>query len=217
MADKGTAPFDSKTFLTKIVGGKMILNPQKKQIIFSQGDPADAVFYIMKGKVSISVLSPTGKEAIIAMLERGSFFGESCLNGQAMYTKTATSMEQSEIVRIEKGAMLRALHDEPTVVEPFMAHLLSRNFRTEEDLVDQLFNSSEKRLARILLLMAHIGKESKTETIIPKVSQEVLAEMVGTTRSRVSFFMNKFEKLGFIDKKEKLRVHSSLLKIVLHD
>src|ERR1700693_4401698 len=161
MPGKRTAPFDSTTFLTKIGVGKTILKPQKKQIIFSQGDPADAIFYIMRGKVSISVLSATGKEAIIAMLERGSFFGESCLNGQAMYTKTATSIEQSEIVRIEKGAMIRALHDEPAVKEPFMAHLLSRNFRIEEDLVDQLFNSSEKRLARILLLMAHIGTESK--------------------------------------------------------
>ncbi|MHB8483002.1 MAG: Crp/Fnr family transcriptional regulator [Nitrospiria bacterium] len=217
MPAKRPALFNSKIFLKTVGSGKTILKFQKKQIIFSQGDAADAVFYILEGKVQLSVVSQKGKEAIVAILERGDFFGEACLTGQLIRMKTATSMAESEIVRIEKSAMIRVLHDEPVFSELFMVHLLSRNLRIEEDLVDQLFNSSEKRLARILLLLAHFGKESKIETIIPKISQETLAEMIGTTRSRVSFFMNKFEKLGFIDKNGGLRVHSSLLNIVLHD
>jgi CRP/FNR family cyclic AMP-dependent transcriptional regulator len=209
--------FDWKPILKEVGSGKTVLKPPKKQIIFSQGDPADAVFFIQEGKVRLSLVSPRGKEAIVASLGSSDFFGEACLTGQLIRIKTATSMTDCEIYRIEKSAMIRLLHDNASFSELFMAHLLSRNIRIEEDLVDQLFNSSEKRLARLLLLMAHTGKEPRVETVIPKVSQEALAEMIGTTRSRVSFFMNKFEKLGFIDKKGGLRVHSSLLKIVLHD
>jgi CRP-like cAMP-binding protein len=209
--------FDPKTFLTIVGIGKTILKSRKKQIIFSQGDAADAVFYLLEGKVKLTVVSPKGKEAVVAVLGRANFFGEACLAGQLVRIATATSMEDSRIVRIEKNAMIRVLHEESTFSELFMSYLLSRNIRIEEDLVDQLFNSSEKRLARILLLLAHVGKESKTEPIIPKISQETLADMVGTTRSRISFFMNKFRKLGFIEYNGGLHVHSSLLDIVLHD
>jgi CRP-like cAMP-binding protein len=178
---------------------------------------AEAVFYIQGGKVKLSVVSQQGKEAVVAILEQGSFFGESCLAGQTVRTATATALEDSRIVRIDKGAMIRLLHEEPTFAELFMSYLLAHTIRIQEDLVDQLFNSSEKRLARILLLLAHFGKEGKPEPVIAKVSQEMLAEMIGTTRSRVSFFMNKFRKLGFIDYNGGLYVHSSLLNIVLHD
>jgi CRP-like cAMP-binding protein len=217
MAHKQTIQFDSKTFLTKVGSGKTILKSRKKQIIFSQGDAADAVFYLLEGRVKLTVISPKGKEAVVAILGRADFFGEACLAGQLVRIATATSMEDSTIVRIEKNAMIRVLHEEPTFSELFMSYLLSRNIRIEEDLVDQLFNSSEKRLARILLLLAHFGKESETEPIIPKISQETLADMVGTTRSRISFFMNKFRKLGLIDYNGGLKIHSSLLNIVLHD
>ncbi|HXN06777.1 MAG TPA: Crp/Fnr family transcriptional regulator [Nitrospiria bacterium] len=217
MATKQPTLFQIDPFLNKFGARKTVLNYSKNQILFSQGDNADAVFNILKGKVSISVISPRGKEAIIATLDRGSFLGESCLNGQTTHTSTATAIEQSEIVRISKGAMIQALHDDPVFSEYFMVHLVSRNLRIEEDLVDQLFNSSEKRLARILLILANVGKDNKPEVILPKISQEALAEMIGTTRSRVSFFMHRFEKLGFIDKHDGLRVHSSLLKIVLHE
>ena len=217
MAPKRTTPFNPQTFLTKVGRGKTSLKSPKKQIVYSQGDVAEAVFYIQGGKVKLSVVSQQGKEAVVAILEQGSFFGESCLAGQIVRTATATALEDSSIVRIDKDAMLRVLHEEPTFAELFMSYLLAHTIRIQEDLVDQLFNSSEKRLARILLLLAHFGKEGKPEPVIAKVSQEMLAEMIGTTRSRVSFFMNKFRKLGFIDYNGELHVHSSLLNIVLHD
>ncbi|MCG3116713.1 MAG: Crp/Fnr family transcriptional regulator [Candidatus Manganitrophus sp. SA1] len=217
MARKRSLPFNANTFLAIVGGGKAILNSPKKQSLFLQGDAADAVFYIQSGKVKLTVVSPKGKEAVVAILGRADFFGEGCLAGQSVRMATAISMEDSTIVRIEKAAMIRVLHEEPAFSELFMAYLLSRNIRIEEDLVDQLFNSSEKRLARVLLLLAHFGKEGKAELVIPKMSQETLAEMVGTTRSRVSFFLNKFKKLGFIEYNGELRVHSSLLNIVLHD
>ena len=175
------------------------------------------MFYIQTGQVKLTVVSAQGKEAVIAILEPGSFFGEGCLAGQLVYMATATAMGNSTLVRIDKQAMIRVLHDEPSFSEMFLAYLLSRNIRIQEDLVDQLFNSSEKRLARVLLLMAHFGKEGKSEAIIPKISQEMLAEMIGTTRSRVSFFMNKFRKLGFLEYNGGVHVHSSLLSVVLHD
>ena len=210
-------PLIPSYFSSKVGKGKTILLSPKKHTIFSQGDAADAVFYIQTGKVKLTVVSQQGKEAVIAILERGAFFGESCLAGLAIRTATATAVEDSNIVRINKDAMIRVLHEEPTFAELFMAYLLAHTIRVEEDLVDQLFNSSEKRLARVLLLLAHFGKEGKPETVITKISQETLAEMIGTTRSRVSFFMNKFRKMGFIDYNGELHVHSSLLNVVLHD
>jgi CRP/FNR family cyclic AMP-dependent transcriptional regulator len=216
--NKPTPSFAAKTFLSIIDRGKKILTLKKNQILFSQGDPSDAVFYILEGKVKLTVVSLKGKEAVIAVLERGAFLGEACLTAQLVCMKTATSMGASRIVRIEKADMLRVLHEEPAFSELFMAYLLSRNIRIEEDLVDQLFNSSEKRLARVLLLLAHYGKESnKTELLTLKINQETLADMIGITQSKVSFFMNKFRKLGFIDNIGGLHVHSSLLKIVLQD
>ncbi len=217
MARKPTPPFNLTTFLAKTDGGKRILQAKKKQIIFSQRDAADAVFYIQEGKIKLTVLSAKGKEAVIAILEPGSFFGEACLTGQSVRVATATALDASTILQIDKSAMIRTLHEEPTFAELFTTYLLTRNIRIESDLVDQLFNSSEKRLARMLLLLAHFGKEDKPEPIIPKISQETLAEMVGTTRSRISFFMNKFKKLGFIHDDNGLHVHSSFLNIVLHD
>jgi CRP-like cAMP-binding protein len=217
MKGKQIAPFDPQTFLKQIGSGKTALTSPKKQILFSQGDASDGVFYIQTGKVKLSVVSQQGKEAVIAILEKGSFFGEGCLAGQLVCMATATTAEDSTLVRIEKTAMIRVLHDEPAFSELFLAYLLGRNIRIQEDLVDQLFNSSEKRLARVLLLMAHFGKEGKPEQVVPKVSQEMLAEMIGTTRSRVSFFMNKFRKLGFVYYNGGLHVHSSLLNLVLHD
>lgn len=203
--------------MSLINGGKTVLKKENDQTLFSQGDDSDAVFYILEGKVKLVVVSPQGKEAVIAVLETGAFFGEACLTTQAIRIATAVSMGETEVIRIHKAAMLRVLHDEPAFSELFLSYLLTRNIRIEADLVDQLFNSSEKRLARVLLLLAHFGKESKTERILPKISQETLSEMIGTTRSRVSFFMNKFEKLGFIDTNDGLHIHSSLLNIVLHD
>ncbi len=217
MKAKHVAPFDPRTFLKQVGSGKTTLTSPKKQIIFSQGDAADAVFYIQTGKVKLSVVSQQGKEAVIAVLGKGSFFGEGCLAGQLVCMATATTTEDATLVRIEKTAMIRVLHNEPAFSELFLAYLLGRNIRIQEDLVDQLFNSSEKRLARVLLLMAQFGKEGKPEPVVPKVSQEMLAEMIGTTRSRVSFFMNKFRKLGFVYYNGGLHVHSSLLNIVLHD
>ena len=217
MARKHPPRFNPKLFLAKVSNGKTMLAPRKRQIIFSQGDAADAVFYIQKGRIKLSTLSQEGKEAVVAILEPGNFLGEGCLAGQLVCMTTATSLENSTLVRIDKQAMIDTLHNEPTFTELFLAYLLARNIRIEEDLVDQLFNSSEKRLARVLLLMAHFGKEGKAEAIIPKISQDMLAEMVGTTRSRVSFFMNKFRKLGFLDYNGGVHVHSSLLNIVLHD
>ncbi|HEU4686037.1 MAG TPA: Crp/Fnr family transcriptional regulator [Nitrospira sp.] len=217
MARAGIAPFDPQLFLTKVGKGKTTIISPKKHALFSQGDVAEAVFYIQAGKVKLTVVSQQGKEAVIAILERGAFFGESCLAGQAVRTATATAVEDSSIVRIDKSAMISVLHEEPAFAELFMAYLLAHTIRIEEDLVDHLFNSSEKRLARVLLLLAHFGKEGKPETVIAKISQETLAEMIGTTRSRVSFFMNKFRKLGFIEYNGELHVHSSLLNVVLHD
>jgi CRP/FNR family transcriptional regulator, cyclic AMP receptor protein len=214
---KHLAPFDPQTFLKQVGSGKTTLTCPKNRILFSQGDVADAVFYIQTGQVKLTVISTQGKEAIVALLEPGAFFGEGCLAGQLVCMGTAAAAETSTVVRIDKQAMIRVLHDEPTFSELFLAYLLARSIRIQEDLVDQLFNSSEKRLARVLLLMAHFGKEGKAETIIPKISQEVLAEMIGSTRSRVSFFMNKFRKLGFLEYNGSMHVHSSLLNVVLHD
>ena len=190
---------------------------RKDQIVFSQGDPADAVFYIESGKVKVTVVSEQGKEAVVAILGTNEFFGEGCLAGQAQRIATVATMTESVIVRLEKAAIVRVIHQEPAFSGMFIAHLLARAIRVEADLVDQLFNSSEKRLARLLLLLANFGKEEKPEPIIAKISQETLAEMIGTTRSRVSFFMNKFRKLGFIDYNGRIEVHSSLLNVVLHE
>ena len=217
MARKQPPRLDPKVFLQKVGHGKSLMLTGKRQLIFSQGDAADAVFYVQTGQVKLTVLSEQGKEAIIAMLEPGSFFGEGCLAGHQVCMATATAVKYSSVVRIDKQTMIRALHDDPSFSELFLAFLLSRNIRIQADLVDQLFNSSEKRLARVLLLMAHLGKEGKSEAIIPKISQEQLAEMVGTTRSRVSFFMNKFRKLGFLEYNGGVHVHTSLLTVVLHD
>jgi CRP/FNR family cyclic AMP-dependent transcriptional regulator len=211
------AKFNPQKFLAQVGTGKTTLTCPKKRILFSQGDAADAVFYIQTGQVKLTVISSQGNEAIVALLEPGAFFGEGCLAGQLVCMATAAAAETSTVVRIDKQAMIRVLHDESTFSELFLAYLLARSIRIQEDLVDQLFNSSEKRLARVLLLMAHFGKEGKADAIIPKISQDMLAEMIGTTRSRVSFFMNKFRKLGFLEYNGSLHVHSSLLNIVLHD
>jgi CRP-like cAMP-binding protein len=219
VAAKNLSAFDPKTFLSTTNGGRKIVAVPKKQTIFVQGDSSDAVFYIQTGKVKLTVVSEAGKEATIGMLSEGDFFGEGCLTGQLLRLCTATAVTDCSVMRIDKKSMVEVLHREQAFSEMFVAYLLARNIRYEEDLVDQLFNSSEKRLARILLLLAHFGKEGVHETPIPNVSQETLAEMIGTTRSRVSFFMNRFRELGFIDYHggEDLRVHSSLLNIVLHD
>jgi len=217
MTSKPTLSFNPKTFLAQVGNGKTNLTSTKKRTFFSQGDTADAVFYIQAGKVQISVVSQQEKEAVVAMLETGAFFGEECLAGQLMRMATATAVGKSSIIRIDKQAMIAVLHEEPTFSELFMGYLLSRNVRIQADLVDHLFNSSEKRLARVLLLMAHFGKEGKPQAVIAKISQETLAEMIGTTRSRVSFFLNKFRKLGFIEYNGQMHVHSSLLNVVLHD
>ena len=212
------AKFDSKKFLWTIDGGRTIRAYEKKQTIFAQGDSSDAVFYIQKGKVRLTVVSQSGKEATIGILNEGDFFGEGCLTGQPLRMSSAAAMTNCSVMRIEKKSMIEVLHREHAFSDMFVAYLLTRNIRYEEDLVDQLFNSSEKRLARMLLLLAHFGKEGVPETVIPQISQETLAEMIGSTRSRVSFFMNRFRKLGFIDYGESgLQVHSSLLNVVLHD
>ena len=218
-ASKKLSKFDPKTFLSTINGGRKIEAFPKKQTIFAQGDSSDAVFYIKEGKVKLTVVSQIGKEATIGILNKGDFFGEGCLTGQPFRLCSATPMTDCSVMKIDKKSMIEVLHGEHAFSDMFVAHLLTRNIQYEEDLVDQLFNSSEKRLARILLLLAHFGKEGKAEVLVPKISQESLAEMVGTTRSRVSFFMNRFRKLGFIDYHAgaALQVHSSLLNIVLHD
>jgi CRP/FNR family cyclic AMP-dependent transcriptional regulator len=214
---KRKAPFNVKRFLSQIGRGKTLLACRKKQILFSQGDVADSVFYIQTGRVKLSVVSQRGKEAAIALMDAGSFFGEGCLAGKLVRLTSATVVDESTIVRIDKQVMIHVLEHEPTFSSMFLEYILARNLRIQEDLVDQLFNSSEKRLARVLLLLAHFGKEGKPEPVIAKVSQEMLAEMIGTTRSRVNFFMNKFRKLGFLEYNGGLHVHSSLLNIVLHD
>ena len=217
MKRKAKPPFDSKTFLAKANVGRSISKYRKNQIVFSQGDPADSVFYIRDGKVKVTVISEQGKEAVVAVLGSDEFCGEGCLTGQLRRVATAAAMTECEIMRLEKEAVVRVLHDEPAFSEMFISHLLARTLRVKADLVDQLFNSSEKRLARELLLLANFGKEGRPETIIAKVSQATLAEMIGTTRSRVSHFMNKFRQLGFIKYNGTLEVHSSMLSVVLHD
>ncbi len=209
--------FDPKLLLSKLGNGKTSQVYVDKQVIFSQGDAADAVYYITKGKVKLTVVSKRGKEAVIAILRPGDFFGEGCLAAQPIRLSTATAVEQTSIKYMSKAKMVGLLKREPEFSEVFIAYLLSRNIRIEEDLVDQLFNSSEKRLARVLLLLAQYGKDSTPEAVLPKMSQETLAEMIGTTRSRVNFFMNKFRKLGFIDYNGSLHVHSALLNVVLRD
>ena len=214
---KTKLPFDVKVFLTKTNGEKMVLSYQINDRLFVQGDPADAIFYIQKGKVKLTVVSKHGKEAVVALLGDGDFLGEGCLAGQPLRMATAVAITTCSIMRLEKAGVVRLLHDEPSFSEMFVAHLLSRNIKIEEDLVDQLFNSSEKRLARVLLLLANFGKEGRPEEVIPKMSQETLAEIIGTTRSRVSFFMNRFRKLGFIEYNGSLKINSSLLNVILHD
>jgi CRP-like cAMP-binding protein len=218
-AAKKLRQFDPEIFLSIINGGRKVLALPKKQTIFAQGDSSDAVFYIQKGKVKLTVVSKSGKEATIGILKEGDFFGEGCLSGQRLRMCSAIAMTDCSVMRIDKKIMLNVLHEEHAMSDIFVAYLLTRNIRYEEDLVDQLFNSSEKRLARLLLMLAHFGKEEEAKTVIPEISQEILAEMVGTTRSRVSFFMNRFRELGFVDYKGQsgLQVHSSLLNAILYD
>jgi CRP/FNR family cyclic AMP-dependent transcriptional regulator len=215
--DTNQAIFDPREFLAKVGEGKTILEFRKDEIVFAQGDVANTVFYIQKGRVKVVVISEQGKEAVVGILEPGQFFGEGCMNGHSLRIATTTAIEECLVTAITKTAMLAALHDQPTFSELFMTYLLTRNSRIEEDLIDQLFNSSEKRLARLLLLLANFGKEGSPQPITPNISQETLAEMIGTTRSRVSFFMNKFRKLGFISYNGKIEVNSSLLTAVLYD
>jgi CRP-like cAMP-binding protein len=217
MKRKGKLSFDPKRFLAKVGKGKTISKYRKDQIVFSQGQVADAIFYIQQGKVKLTVVSEQGKEAVVAILEPGQFFGEGCLNGHPLRMGSTRAMDECVITRLEKATMIATIHNEPEFSELFMTYLLTRNSRIEEDLIDQLFNSSEKRLARLLLLLANFGKEGKPEPIVGKFSQETLAEMIGTTRSRVSFFMNKFRKLGFIEYNGKIEVHNSLLNVILFD
>jgi len=220
-AAKKIRGFDPDTFLATIGDGRKIVSVPKKQMIFAQGDRADAIFYVQKGKVRLTVVSKEGKEATIAIVSEQSFFGEGALAGQVLRMGSAAAMTDCELLRVERKAMMDVLHRENSLSDLFVAYLLARNIRYEEDLVDQLFNSSEKRLARVLILLAHFGKEGIPQTVIPKISQEALAAMVGTTRSRVSFFMNRFRKMGFIDyaggPEGALQVHTSLLNVVLHD
>jgi CRP/FNR family cyclic AMP-dependent transcriptional regulator len=217
MAKKRRSSFNTKSFLARVGNGRSIGKYRKGQIVFSQGDAGDAVFYIQKGKAKLTVVSEQGKEAVIAILGTDEFFGEGCLAGQVQRMATVTAMADSVIARLEKSAIIQVIHQEPAFSEKFIAHLLGRSIRIEADLVDQLFNSSEKRLARMLLLLANFGKDGAPEPVIAKISQETLAEMIGTTRSRVSFFMNKFRKLGFIEYNGGIKIHSSLLNVVLHD
>jgi CRP/FNR family cyclic AMP-dependent transcriptional regulator len=214
---RGGRSFDVKVFLNTVDGGRTVTSYRKNRQIFAQGDAADSVFHIQEGQVKLSVVSEVGKEAVVALHGTGDFFGEGCLSGQSLRLATATALTDCVIMRLDKAAIVRVLHEQPKFSEMFLAYILARNARVEADLVDQLFNSSEKRLARLLLLMANFGKEGRPEPVIAKVSQETLAEMVGTTRSRVSFFMNKFRKLGFIDYNGDLEIHNSLLNMVLHD
>jgi CRP/FNR family transcriptional regulator, cyclic AMP receptor protein len=218
-AAKKQRKFDPHIFLSTIDSGRRIVAFLQKQTIFAQGDPSDAVLYIQEGKVKLTVVSQSGKEATIGILNKGDFFGEGCLTGQPLRMCTATALIDCSVMRIEKKAIMEVIHRERVFSDMFVAYLLARTIRYEEDLVDQLFNSSEKRLARVLLLLAHFGKDGKPEVVIPKISQGALAEMVGTTRSRVNFFMNRFRKLGFVDYQagDELQVHSSLLNVVLHD
>ena len=217
MQDATQWAFDPKEFLAKVGEGKTIIEFRKDQVVFAQGDAANTVFYIQKGRVKVVVISEQGKEAVVGILGSGQFFGEGCMNGHSLRIATTTAIEECLVTVITKAAMLAALHSQPKFSELFMAYLLTRNSRIEEDLIDQLFNSSEKRLARLLLLLAIFGKEGTPQPISPNISQETLAEMIGTTRSRVSFFMNKFRKLGFISYNGKIEVNSSLLTAVLYE
>ena len=217
MAKKSRAKFDPEAFLAKADGGVTISKYRKGQVVFAQGDPADSVFYIREGRIKIAVVSDQGKEAVVAFLKAGDFIGEGCLTGRPRRISTARALQDSVITRVDKATMARILREQPNFSERFTAHLLARMIRVEEDLVDQLFNSSEKRLARALLLLANFGKDGKQEPVIAKVSQETLADMIGTTRSRVSHFMNKFRQLGYVDYNGDLEVHSSLLDAVLHE
>ena len=210
-------PFDPKVFLSKVNGGRTISTYQKGQIVYAQGDPGEAVFYIQSGKAKKIVVSEQGKEAVVALLGTGDFFGEGCLRGETLRLAAVSAMTESVIMRIPKENIVRVIHEEPAFAEMFISHLLHRNSRVEEDLVDQLFNSSEKRLARTLLLLANFGKEGEPEPILAKISQETLAEMIGTTRSRVSAFMNKFRQLGLIDYNGRIEIRRSLLNVVLHE
>jgi CRP-like cAMP-binding protein len=214
---KEKLPFDPKAFFTKVNGGKTVAEYGKNQVVFRQGDPADSVFYIQTGKTKVTVFSEQGKEAVVAILGPGDFFGEGCLAGQVLRLATVTAITETSVMRIPKAEIVGIIHTEAAFAELFISHLLARNTRVEADLVDQLFNSSEKRLARTLLLLANFGKEGDPEPVLAKISQETLAEMIGTTRSRVSFFMNKFRKLGFIDYNGRIEVHRSLLNLVLHE
>ena len=217
MVKKANTNFDPKVFLATANGGRTLIKYRKNEIVFSQGSPADSVFFIQKGKVKVTVVSAQGKEAVVAIFGDNEFCGEGCLTGQPRRLATAIAMTECEIMKIEKATLIRVLHEEPAFSEMFVSYLLSRTIRVEEDLVDQLFNSSEKRLARALLLLANFGKVGRPELVIAKVSQETLAEMIGTTRSRVSFFMNKFRKLGLINYNGHLEIHNSLLDVVLHE
>jgi CRP/FNR family transcriptional regulator, cyclic AMP receptor protein len=217
MPSKRVRSVDPQTFLASVGAGRSAMKYKRGQPIFRQGDAADAVFYIQNGKAQVTVVSEQGKEGVIGMLEAGEFLGEGCLAGQPLHMASASAAEESAIVRIEKDAMVRALRDHPTFSQLFMAYLLSRNVQIEADLVDQLFNSSEKRLARVLLLLAHFGKDGKLDPVIPHINQDILAARVGTTRSRINYFMNKFRKLGFIEYNGSLKVHSSLLNVIVHD
>ncbi|MGC8484118.1 MAG: Crp/Fnr family transcriptional regulator [Candidatus Baltobacteraceae bacterium] len=210
-------PFDAEVFLGAVGAGRKIEQYETGSVIYSQGDAAASVYYILDGKIKLTVLSPSGKEAVIAILGQGDFFGEGCLNGQALRMATAVVQEYASLATVQKAVMTSTLQAEATFSARFIEHLLKRNIRIEEDLIDQLFNSSEKRLARILLLLANFGKEGAPSEVICNVSQETLAEMIGTTRSRVSFFLNKFRKLGFIEYNGSMHVHSSLLNVILHD
>jgi CRP/FNR family transcriptional regulator, cyclic AMP receptor protein len=214
---KAKAAFDPETFLSKVNGGRTIAEYRKNQIVYRQADPADAVFYMQTGKAKVTVVSEQGKEAVVAVLAAGNFFGEGCLAGQLLRLATVATLTECAIMRIPKAEIIGTIHTEPAFAELFIAHLLARNGRVEADLVDQLFNSSEKRLARTLLLLANFGKEGDPEPVLAKISQETLAEMIGTTRSRVSHFMNRFRKLGFIEYNGHIQVHRSLLNLVLHE
>jgi CRP/FNR family transcriptional regulator, cyclic AMP receptor protein len=216
IASKTAPSFDPKTFLSAAGMGRTVVNYRKNSVIFSQGDVADAVFYVHKGRVKLAVVSERGREAVVRLPAAGEFFGEGCLAGQTVRIETATTISDCSLLKIRKQAMVRALHEQQELSDFFVSYLVSRNIRYEEDLVDQLFNSSEKRLARILLLLANFGKEDRRQRIDPKISQETLAQMVGTTRSRVNFFMNRFRKLGFVEYNDELEVHSSLLNVVLY-
>lgn len=217
MASCANGAFDVQAFLAGVGEGRTSTKLREGQVIFAQGDPADAVFYVQTGKVKVTTVSSHGKEAVVAILGAGDFFGEGCLAGQPLRISTVTAIADASVARLNKASVIRVLHEQAAFSELFMAYLLARNIRIEADLIDQLFNSSEKRLARLLLLLANFGKEGKPLPVIAKISQETLAEMIGTTRSRVSFFMNKFRRLGFIEYNGHLEVHSSLLSVVLHD